>query len=308
MSSSEQILSDITLGLSLSDSPDLKARGFSDVHFRDILIEFSRSMLACGATLAYGGDFRAGGFTDELPGLKATYKGNANKIVSYLGWPIYLLLEKMSDDEKLRYREAVVFHQSSIPDGVDASIPRDKFLVPDKRDPKTMLVWARSMTRMRQELLAKRNDAQVMLGGRMVGYSSKYPGVVEEAYEILKAGKPLFLIGAFGGATQVIIDAISGKRPESLTEEGQYRLWAEEAAATNKPENYKGLVEYYNQNAPETEERIDYSKLTDFFNEKGVGGLNNNLSPEENQRLFETPHVAEMIALTRKGLVKIKKP
>jgi hypothetical protein len=163
------------------------------------------------------------------------------------------------------------------------------------------------MTQMRRDYLAKLNDAQILLGGRMVDYSSKYPGVVEEAYEVMKAEKPLFLIGAFGGATQAVIDAVLGKRPESLTEEGQYKLWADHQAATGKPQDYRGLVEYFNQHAPASEERIDYSKLTDFFNAKGIAGLNNHLSEDENQRLFVTPHVAEMIALTLKGLVRIKK-
>ena len=376
---SENILSSITLGLSLSESPDIKALGFSDIHFRDIFIEFSRYMLACGATLAYGGDFRHGGFTEELLALKATYKGNANKIVNYLGWPIHAEMDNWSPAEKLKYKKSAEFVRCPIPDGVDKSIPENKFLPPIKTNLDFMLIWARSMSKMRREYLADRNDAQILLGGRMVGYSSKYPGVVEEAYEIMKAEKPLYLIGAFGGATRAVIDAVSGKRPESLTEKGQYKLWKEheiemrkanaakakadleqapdeinaaeeeiaeaetefnqaqteedknaaavsrkaaqekkaaaekalEAAKKYKPdaklENYRGLVKHFNKNAPAEEERIDYAKLTDFFNEKGIAGLNNNLTDEENLRLFETAHVAEMIALTLKGLVRIEK-
>ncbi len=379
MTNSENILSNITLGLSLSESPDIKRLGFSDVHFRDIFIEFSRYMLACGATLAYGGDFRKGGFTEELMDLKATYKGNANKIVNYLGWPIHAEMDsKLSQKELLKYKKVADFKKSEIPDGVDNKILRNKFLPPIKTKLDNMLIWARSMSKMRHELLAKNNDAQIMLGGRMVNYSSKYPGLVEEAYEIMKAGKPLYLIGAFGGATKAIIDAVSGERPEALTEEGQYKLWAQweedtrklnaakaeadlqqapveieqaieeikqaeaemsaakgheerynakqnkKQAEKNKADaekklakaksfnpqarlqNYKGLVEHFNQHAPPSEERINYSQLTDFFNEKGIAGLNNHLSEDDNRRLFQTPHVAEMIALVLKGLAEIK--
>ena len=374
MTNSENMLSNIRLGLSLSESPDIEALGFSDVHFRDVVIEFSRYMLACGATLAYGGDFRQGGFTEELLDLKATYKGNSNKIVNYLGWPIYTLRKTFSPADELRFQESAEFVECDIPADVDESIPRDKFLPPIKTNLDNMLVWARSMSKMRRDYLAKCNDAQVLLGGRMNGYSSKYPGVVEEAYEIMKAGKPLYLIGALGGATQAVIDAVTGGSPESLTEEGQYRLWAEfeaeqRAAAkaeleripseveaeeqkikqaeaeleqadgeeakyyagekknaaeqgkakaeqklasakktdeAAKLEDYRGFVEHFNQRAPDYEERIDYGKLTNFFNEKGIAGLNNNLTEEENRRLFVTPHVAEMIALTLKGLVRIE--
>jgi hypothetical protein len=73
-----------------------------------------------------------------------------------------------------------------------------------------------------------------------------------------------------------------------------------------KPQNYQGLVEYFNEKAPPSEERIDYSKLTIFFKEKGIAGLNNHLTEDENRRLFTNPHVAEMIALTLKGLVRIR--
>jgi hypothetical protein len=365
MSTPQNLLSGLTVGLSISESPDIEALGFSDVHFKDMFIEFSRHMLANGVTLAYGGDFRKDGLTEILFDLKATYKGNVSRIASYLGWPIRVETDKLSDEQKLRYAKAAMFHESPMPEGVDASIPRDKFLPPTKTKLENMLVWARSMTKMRHDCLARLNDAQISLGGRMDGYSSKYPGVVEEAYEILKAEKPLYLIGAFGGATKAVIDAVLGGKPGSLTEEGQYRLWekwgkatqaanaakakadlelapqeiqaAEDAmkmAATEqgkkaaekmkvdaetrlasaqeydpatKEENYKGLVEYFNKNAPAPEERIDYSKLTAFFNEKGIAGLNNNLTEEENRRLFVTPHVAETIALVLKGLVRIRK-
>ncbi len=234
MTNSENMLSDLRVGLSLSESPDIEALGFSDVHFKGIVIEFSRYMLACGATLAYGGDFRQGGFTEVLFDLKATYKGNASKIVSYLGWPIHAEMGELTDAEKLRFQDAAEFEKSPIPDGVDESIPRDKFLPPIKTNLDNMLIWARSMSKMRREYLAKENDAQILLGGRLTNYSSKYPGVVEEAYEIMKAGKPLFLIGAFGGATKAVIDAVSGARPESLTEAGQYELWTEFEAETHK--------------------------------------------------------------------------
>jgi hypothetical protein len=379
MTNSENSLSNIRIGLSLSESPEIQALGFSDVHFKDIVIEFSRYLLACGATLAYGGDFRQAGFTEVLFDLKATYKGNASKIVSYLGWPIHAEMDELSDEEKLRYQNAAEFVKSPIPDGVDESIPRDKFLPPIKTNLDNMLIWARSMSKMRREYLAKENDAQILLGGRLTNYSSKYPGVVEEAYEIMKAGKPLFLIGAFGGATRAVIDAVSGGQPESLSETGQYELWdqfeaethQDKAAAakhdleqapldiaavekaiktaeaeleqarnpeekvhaeamkkaaeqtrldavkrleaakkydpTAKLQDYRGLVKYFNQYAPAPEERIDYSALTEFFNQQGIAGLNNQLSEEENKRLFTTPHVAEMIALTLKGLARINK-
>jgi len=52
---------------------------------------------------------------------------------------------------------------------------------------------------MREQLLV-RTQARIMLGGRTTGYKGKYPGLVEEALLTLQAGKPLYLMGGFGGA------------------------------------------------------------------------------------------------------------
>lgn len=91
-----------------------------------------------------------------------------------------------------------------------------------------------------------------------------------------------------------------------MTERGQIRLWKENKAATGNLQNYKGLVKYFNHNAPQSEERIEYENLISYFHEKRIFGLNNNLTEEENKRLFVTPHAVVMIALTLKGLANIK--
>jgi hypothetical protein len=146
-----------------------------------------------------------------------------------------------------------------------------------------------------RERIARDNDAQILMGGRLIGYKGKYPGLVEEAYEIMKASKPLYLIGAFGGCTGAVIEALRGNRASGLT-------LAEQTAN----ESYRDVVTCYNAHAPSTEERIDYEKLTDFFTQRGIAGLHNGLSEEENLRLFTTPHIPEIIALVLRGLIALK--
>jgi hypothetical protein len=62
------------IGLSISDSADLPMRGFGPAHLRDAASEFARFLLAAGATLAYGGDLRQGGFTEVLFELLTAYR------------------------------------------------------------------------------------------------------------------------------------------------------------------------------------------------------------------------------------------
>ena len=290
MNSSNNPLAGRVLGISISESPDLAALGFSEIHFRDALIEFARYMLAAGATIAYGGDLREGGFTHTLFDLVSTYKWaggtGASRIRNYLAWPIHLKLTVEQRAELKNSAEIIELPPPELP-GLDAN----KYLPPS--DAAGTYVWCLSLTRMR-ERLARENDAQILMGGRLIGYKGKYPGLVEEAYETIKAGKPLFLIGAFGGCTGAVIEAIRGNRPAGLTQREQ---------CTN--DAYRDVLAYYNGNAPAAEERIDYEKLTDFFNKRGIAGLNNGLSVEENQRLFTTPHIPEIIALVLRGLIAV---
>ena len=65
-----------TIGLSIGDSPDLERLGFGKEHLDDATVEIARYLLASGATLAYGGDLRPGGFTDILNDLVPRLAGN----------------------------------------------------------------------------------------------------------------------------------------------------------------------------------------------------------------------------------------
>jgi hypothetical protein len=55
-------------------------------------------------------------------------------------------------------------------------------------------------------------------------------------------------------------------------------------------------------------EKIDYTALVGRFRECGVAGLAraNGLSPEENETLFETTDVKEMVFLVLKGLLDVR--
>ncbi len=125
-------------------------------------------------------------------------------------------------------------------------------------------------------------------------YLGKYPGLAEEAYLALRDGVPLFLIGAFGGCAQAVIDAICGEEPEALTAE--YQL---------ADADYAELVDHYNAKIAGHAEHIDYGQLLEFLRAKGAAGLRNGLSEDDNQLLFETRSIREMIALVLKGLMAL---
>jgi hypothetical protein len=293
----EKMASGWRIGLSISDSADLPLRGFGPAHLRDAASEFARFLLAAGATLAYGGDLRQGGFTEVLFELLTAYRAISGEAVdaiqSYLPWPIHL---DLNTAQRALLKNTARFHPIPPPAnlGLDATGITSKDQVP----PTTAVnrvAWARSLSVMRERMNAEIH-ARLLLGGQARGIG-KYPGLAEEALLALRAGKPLYLIGAFGGCADAVIEALRGNKPAALSLDYQ--------AADPLP---RATIELYNSQVPAGGEPIDYKALTAEFEGFGIAGLNNGLKAEENERLFTTMNLPEMIALVLRGLGKLGKP
>ena len=62
------------IGISISESPDMRYFGFSDGHLKDAMAGFAIHLLASGANLAYGGDLRDAGFSRLIFDLVLRYR------------------------------------------------------------------------------------------------------------------------------------------------------------------------------------------------------------------------------------------
>jgi hypothetical protein len=292
----DRCLQGLSIGLSISnvDAGELQSLGLSDLHLQDAMLEIARHLLAQGATLVYGGDLRPGGFTENLLDLVRYHNDALQKrfspVRNFLAWPLHQTLDA---DWAASHKDALQIVKVAAPQDLPAA------LLPVSSDAVSSYVWAHSLTTMREELV-QQTQARILLGGRTTGYKGKYPGLVEEALLTLKAGKPLFLLGGFGGAAQAVIQALQGEKPEALTEAYQCRN-----------EAYKNLMTEYNQTIQAQQlgiESIDYPALNQTFADFGINGLNNGLSKEENRRLFETQNQEEAIGLILAGLTRIRNP
>lgn len=282
------------VGISISQSSDLPLNGLTLHHLNDVMIEFARYLLASNAIIAYGGDLRANGFTQILFDLSRKYLETSekpkSKIINFLTWPFYRDLTEM---EQAELKDIAIIKKIDLP--VDLSKFSDIKLNYSQLNHKYLV--ARSLTEMRKEM-NKFIDCRIIIGGKTTNFQGRYPGLVEEAYYAIKSKKPVYLIGAYGGAASTIIKAIKGKIPEKLT-------FNEQA----KNEKYKKFAHYFNAqilNDPQiTKQLIDYDEISQFFNKVGLNGLNNRLSIEENNQLFKTKNIFEMISLVLKGLSEI---
>ncbi|MDY8045216.1 TIR domain-containing protein [Paenibacillus polymyxa] len=287
-------LSGKTVGISISESQNIDKFGLENHHLQDTLVEFARYLLVSGATLAYGGDIKYdshSNFNEILFNLARNYlkenKRPSEKILNYVCYPLYT---KIPVELKANLNEIATF--------IDVvptfKVPDDPSVVFEAKEVENQYIWARSLTEMREKMNSNIH-ARIIVGGKLTGYSGILPGVVEEAYIGMKNKKPVYLIGAMGGAANSIIDAIKGLNPYELTE--KYQI-------TNS--KYPLLRDYYNSRMKdEGLDTVEYNNIISFFNEKGFAGLNNGLSSSENEILFNTTNTTEMISLVLKGLRSI---
>jgi hypothetical protein len=278
-------LKDKKIAFSVSESDDLLQCGCAKAMLKDIVLELSRYILKAGGYLIYGGDLRKEGFTESFENFSYQYgeKEKADRqekyFTNYFPWPIHLNISESNKAEFFHCRVEPKFVNA--PDGVNSSI----FIPPVGNE--NLNVWARSLTKMREEM-ENDVDARIILGGRLTGFKGKYAGIIEEFLIASQKNHPIYLIGGFGGAAKAIVDIREGKDVDLLT-------LAEETPS------YTGFLTYYNDN---NSDKIDYSSIKkQIINYT----FNNGLTPEENDTLFRTTNILEIVSLILKGLNNIFK-
>lgn len=273
------------VAISISESPDSSSLGIGKAMFEDLSVELARHLLVSGAHLVYGGDLRPGGFTELFKDLAYQYgiyekdKTLKNYFTNYLAWPIYIGMTPASQAEYKACR--VNCQKAEIPDTIPVAL-RDLMVPPTTVE--NLYYWAESLRAMRQEM-ESHIDARIILGGRITGFKGYMPGLYEEAIYAAKANHPLFLLGGFGGASARLIQLIKG-------ETSSEKLFAE--CCSNH--SYQDFVSYLDKE----KEEMNFKALDVFSNNMDV--LKNGLSKEDNERLFVTTNVTEIIALVLKGL------
>lgn len=269
-----------TVGISISESPDMTSFGLSDGHIRDAMIDIATHLLAAGDNLAYGGDLRPGGFTLTLFELvhrytrhpiagdhnsaPTTLAGSSPRVANYLAWPVHVsmtsaTLESMTGEFN-DFATTVLLNL----DGHTISLDDRKLLSPAEPSDTE---WTAGLTHMRKTMRG-RISARILLGGRTEGYKGRMPGVAEEALLSLQAKQPTFLLGGFGGATRDVAEALD----LAPTWEGSRYQWA------------------------------GCSEFTGF----GPESLHNTLGHEENQLLATTPYIDRSIPLLLRGLRRLR--
>jgi len=227
-------IADAVIGFSISFQRDnLLARGLGLEHIRELLLRLARPMLRQGASLAYGGHWKEteDNFTyDLLRLISAEQEDNSlggpdsNLTIGHLynhsSWPYYLDITPNIEAQWINCCRIVRITQE------DAGLNPDE-IVPDteahRQSPRSIFNAAITLSAMRRIMMQPRSInvpdfshaetippvvARVALGGKDTGYAGFMPGIFEEALATLEARRPLYLLGGFGGATEIIAQAI----------------------------------------------------------------------------------------------------
>lgn len=276
------------IGISVSDSPNLKDLGVGSEMFKDLTIELSRHILKANGRMIYGGDLRNGGFTELFRDLSYQYGQNeksATDIVyfdNFLSWPLY---NNVTMPVRAKYIESRI---NLIPATRGDKVPESEkgdFVLPTTLD--IRLKYASSLSAMRRQMIEE-SVARIVVGGKLKGFTGHMAGIVEEFKLSVEKSHPVYLVGGFGGAAQFIANIIEGRAASK-------DLLIE---ALEDPQ-YKELYEWCEANG----EHIQYESLDDIT----IDNLNNGLTESDNKSLFHSVDIIEIISLILKGLNNIIK-
>jgi hypothetical protein len=290
--SKDQLLfANCNIGISISENADLRKLGYGPMHLQDATVEISRYLLIHGATLIYGGDLRNGGYTYLFAELARQYSSKENydmeRFINYFAWPIHKKLTRADELDFKQQKVGIV--KLPPPKGID-----DSKMLPDPSSKEARLIMAKSFAGMRKEINTK-CDVRILLGGKTTSFQGIYPGIPEEAYLAMQDNKPVYLLGAYGGATREVINLITKQSSDSLNKKAQLSDQA-----------YADLFATWNKNE---KQKINLDDFYDFFKKYNLKKFskNNGLDEEENLRLFGTDNLTEIIFYILKGLVRIRK-
>lgn len=280
------ILKNKKISISVSVNEDLEYLGFSEQHLNDISIEIARYIIANDGTALYGGDLRVGGFTYYFSELSNQYKKSDDNSLKYINYFIFPNTKHLTKDVRIDFASKQIgIVQVDPPRSITIDFNREYF--PNKNIEDRYL-YCECFREMRKKM-AEDSDARILVGGKLLNYLGYLPGVIEEGLYTLNENKPLYLIGAFGGATQKLIQLIEGHDCKELSNEFQY---------------HNEFLSRYKQFIKDKYEYYDYDALKNSIREYTIKKLSdiNNLSIVDNRILFYSKNIHEITHILMKGL------
>lgn len=282
----KKFLNGKSIAISVSENEDLEKLGFTVQHLNDITIEIARHIIANDGKALYGGDLRQNGFTTLFSELSNQYKRINDDTSGFANYFVFPNTRQLTRSTRIHFlSKNIEIHEVEDPKSLAIDYN-------SKYDPKTNIehryVFSECFKEMRIQM-AKDCTARVLVGGKITNYLGYIPGVVEEALYTLKENKPLYIVGAFGGAAEKLIKLIKGETVKELTNVFQYST----DFLTEFKNHVSSKCDYTDYDVLKTElSKFDVKKLSEL----------NGLSEEENEILFSSKNIHQIVFLLMKGL------
>lgn len=305
----------VGISIAVPDGPHMSSHGVDEREINRVVRSLSQILLAQGARLVFGHDWRPDGVMTEVLQLAQSYRtladestGNEQEdalITGCVAWPD----EPVADVSILQRLRGVLFvARTGRPDEID-DLPSEMAENAYRKDPVCKAyLRARSLTQMRH-WLTQHSTSRVCLGGKLGGSSGRFPGIIEESAFAILAGQPLYLSRMLGGAAETVIDAICSRGPmpkDFAPINPPVRTAFNELQHRATPIPFKRKQETVPEPFPDT--TTDATELWKIFQSKGLNGLceQNGLSESENEQLFSAVTIQEAAALIVTGLQRKK--
>lgn len=210
------------IAISVSDAPDRARLGFPQREIDRAVFSICTALVRVGADIAYGGNLDPEGYTFKIfRHLAGAYAGARDtpfhhfipepvaRITRYED--LYTVLNEGRGITRTEVARGNAFFAArpgggGIRLGDDVVQDDDELASWFAAVPVSAPALGHSVAR---RMVAARSDARVIMGGKMGvladpadTYDGAMPGLVEEAILTLDAGKPLIVLGAFGGAAR----------------------------------------------------------------------------------------------------------
>jgi hypothetical protein len=308
----------------------LLARGMGYDHLRELLIRLARRILRRRISVAYGGNWRRTGqnFTFELLNLIADEQadnrfGGADtshaigRLYNHSSWPNYLDVTPRVEAQWINSCRVIRVTQQQAGFADDEVVSDDDAKWKMKvGDPRTMFNAAATLSAMRRLMMGGTDirvpdvaaseripavAARILLGGGVERYSGFIPGIFEEALVTLELNKPTYLLGGFGGAAEILANAMLTSGDERSP---HFMLtWHRE-----HNERVSDLLESSGQFTPPEKFRSTQTLLDDLFafvlkaRNDLPNTLHTGLDGPDTRELMTTRDIATAVRLVRKGL------
>ncbi len=306
----KKFLAGSRISLSISKSTKIEDYGLIQTHLLLAAKEITRYLFAAGAKIAYGGTIfhETSSEEEKLEYIKtlinlarSVREQFVDKNIQIINYKTAIPSLKQKETEK-KWTEASnkktkeqpheeyfldEFKEEIVLKTITLSPPP----ILQKLSPEKKLTYAfhysENLSKMRFEM-ARDSNAHIILGGNLEKPEGRISGIIEETIYALKAKNPIFLIGGFGGAARYIIENLKNSPLKKSVAE---------------PIDNEELNKYYTTQADKLlHSKLDLQQAQKILNETTIKKLNNGLRKEENETLFESKNIFEIIQLILKGL------